>query len=523
MKDKKIDLIIIHYHLLPGGVTDVIKHSLPPLAGLEMIKSIKILCGKKENTNKMQDSIHSLNRKRTNTPISLEVLPELDYRSNQKAPLSPESLKNLLMTKYGSSDSIWLIHNYQLGKNWAFTSALNSIAREGKQKMIYQIHDFPECARYSNLNELKTNLPGSLYPSSESLKYCVINVRDFKIMKDAGMTEERIHLLENPVPLQENPSKKSINKPELKQKLKANAPMESKFDPEGDLWLYPVRSIRRKNVLEGGFLCNLLKDPVNLILTLPGISVQEKKYSDLCEKAFAQGLIPGFWGTGTLPAQADISYQEMISGSDLIFSSSVQEGFGYMYLNALVWQKPLLARQLDIMEGFTPLMKDYPAHLYDSVLVPLDTPLKKQLQKDYGRRLDELKAYLPSGIKEKLHDDLHLLLIKESVDFSYLSPADQYSFLEKCQSPRFVSECRDLNAPLLEQIESLKSLKVSDKENLIYENYGDDAYQKAFMRILKSFEHPYKGMKEEEGEEETVDKSLQREFSRLEFFRLLYR
>jgi hypothetical protein len=523
MKNRKFALNIFHDHLLPGGVTDVIKHSLPVFAGMKNIKSIQILCGRSQNTTSMREAIEKLHTEANQCPITLEVISELDYRSHQKERPAPESLRKLLLERFSSPHSIWLIHNYHLGKNWALTAALNRIAREGHQKMIYQIHDFPECARYANLNELKTNIPGSLYPRSSSLRYCVINGRDFNIMKEAGLPDGIIHLLENPVPLQENPSKVPIVKSELMKKLKAYTPLKGNFHPQGELWLYPVRSIRRKNVLEGGFLCSLIKDDVNLIVTLPGISSQENEYSQLCEKAFTQGLIPGFWGTGSLPGEAGISYQEMISASDLIFSSSVQEGFGYMYLNALVWQKPLLARHLDIMDGFTPLMTDYPAHLYETILVPSDQDLKTRLHRDYSQRLDDLEDFQSPEVKKKLLEDLNGLIEGDSVDFSYLSPSDQYSFLERCQSRLFISECRELNNSLLEEIQKLKSLTVSDKETQIFYSYGEEAYRKAFKEILDSFEEPLTADQTDELLEEKVDKNLQLEFSRLEFLRLLYR
>ena len=334
-----IDLIIFHYHMLPGGVTDVIKHSLSSLSRLKKVGTITVVCGRGSNIETIENHMDRLKTGGAVAAMSLEVLPELDYTSEQKDLPEQEGLKNILLRRYGSPDAVWLVHNYHLGKNWVFTSALNSIAGDGIQKVIYQIHDYPECARYGNLKILRDHISGSLYPDSPSLRYCVINVRDYGIMKDAGMDKERIHLLENPVPAGDNPAEEEVDKKELKRKLSACLSGNGRLHPDGELWLYPVRSIRRKNVLEGGFLSGLSDTPVNLILTLPGISPQEKAYSELCEKAWKQGLISGFWGTGVLPDDAGISYREMISGSDLIFSSSVQEGFGYMYLNALLWKK----------------------------------------------------------------------------------------------------------------------------------------------------------------------------------------
>jgi len=516
----KLKLIIFHYHLLPGGVTDVIKHSLTAFVSLPGISSVEIVCGREENIPKMSEAVQTLSRSGISTPVKITVLPAIDYLNLQTESPDPQRLKNLLLNRYSSPDSVWLIHNYHLGKNWTLTAALNQIARDGHQKIIYQIHDFPECARFANLNELKSNIRGTLYPVSDSLRYCVINMRDFNIMKEAGIPGDSLFLLENPLPRGSNTALHQADSRELKKKLKALRKGPSVFHSEGELWLYPVRSIRRKNILEGGLITAMTENPVNLILTLPGISPQEKNYSNLCEKAFARGLIPGYWGTGILPDTAGISYNDLISASDLIFSSSVQEGFGYMYLNALLWQKPLLARYLDIMDGFLPLMDGYPAHFYKSVLIPAGTALKKQLNKEYSLRFQELESYLPDSIKKALLDDLDSLTSKDSVDFSYLSPEMQYTFLSELKSEILLSECRDLNQDFMTEISKLMITQPGDRKTQLYEGYGEEAYAEAFNNILDSFEKP---LKTPEPDDNRVDDGLLLRFSRSEFFRLLYR
>jgi hypothetical protein len=514
------NLIIFHYHLLPGGVTDVIKHSLNCFSEMKDIASVTVVCGRTENTEKLKNHMASL--KDSGTRLEIEIMPELDYLGNGKGSSDPVQLKKMLMERYSSDASVWLIHNFHLGKNWAFTKALNSIAEDATQRMIYQIHDFPECARYANLKELKDHIDTSLYPQSPTLRYCVINVRDYKIMKRAGMPEGMIHLLENPVPAVDNPSQLPADKKRIIKSLGEFKGKDGRLDPEGSLWLYPVRSIRRKNVLEGGFLAALQDDPVNLILTLPGISAQEKNYSDLCEDAFARGLIQGFWGTGTLPDEAGISFQEMISSSDLIFSSSVQEGFGYMYLNSLLWNKPLIARSLDIMEGFLPLMENYPALFYTEISVPAEEELKIRIREQYESRFAELHSYLPHELKNKLDGELNDYLDGDRLEFSYLSPADQFKILEKLKSPLFISECKALNEGILKKITKLKRTATVDKEMELYNSYGEESYRKNFTQILDSFS----GIKAPEfnnkSESDQIDKTLQYEFSKLEFLRLIY-
>ena len=360
------DLIIFHYHLLPGGVTDVIRLSLQSFYRKTAFQSITLVCGRDENIAPLNNYLNELRSSfpDSRTALSIRIMCELDYLTTGRDPDQTETgLKELLLRLFGGEQTVWLIHNYHLGKNWKFTKALLALAEEEKQKMIFQIHDFPECGRFANLKILREHIEGSLYSLSDSVRYCVINKRDFDLLNNAGLPSDRLFLLENPLPETDTSEKDTSgkNSSRIKKELIHYLPEKGLFHENGKIWLYPVRSIRRKNVLEGGFITALMENPVNLVVTLPGISPQEKPYSDLSEKAFAEGLIPGFWGTGLLPEESGITYRDMIQGADCIFSSSVQEGFGYMYLNAIVWNKPLIARHLDIMGGFIPLLSHYPA------------------------------------------------------------------------------------------------------------------------------------------------------------------
>ncbi len=523
MPARENSLIIFHHHLLPGGVTDVIRHALTSLSELQDLSGITVVCGRQKNSEVVERHIKTLPDR---IPITIEFMKELDYLSQEGSSEDPAFLEKLLMDRYGSDENIWLIHNYHLGKNWALTAALNTIARSGRQKMIYQIHDFPECARYANLKELKSHISDSLYPVSPSLRYCVINVRDFEILKNAGLPEEHLFLLENPVPASGVPGRNLHRDTEKKKILKALSelkPSGGVFHAEGDIWLYPVRSIRRKNVLEGGFITALQQNEVNMIVTLPGVSPQEKGYSDLVEKAYAKGLIPGFWGTGALPEDSGVTYGGMIKAADMICSPSVQEGFGYMYLNALLWGKGLIARSLDIMGGFLPLMKNYPALLYNEVLISSDTALKQKTGRFYRERLLELKEYLSPVLEEQLEGELEEYLNRDSLEYSYLAPEDQYALLEKLKDNAFAEECRQMNRELLSDIDSVIKTPPTDKSAELYKSYGVESYRKNFSLIIDSFTETESSGIHNKLTADPIDGELQSGFSRLEFLRLLYR
>lgn len=523
------NLIIFHYHLLAGGVTDVIRHSLKAFCQDQTFRKITLVCGREENTSLIREQMKQLDESSPgiSPQLSLTVLPELDYlRQEEQNDFSTEKLKKLLMDRFGGTESVWLIHNYHLGKNWVFTKALVELGKNRQQDMIFQIHDFPECGRFNNLKTLKDNIDVSLYPRSGSIRYCVINKRDYDLLLQAGLDSRILHLLENPVlkesPLPDKSSDKKSERKKLIEKLSAYAPADGIFHKEGELWLYPVRSIRRKNILEGGLIVKMMEKQVNLVVTLPGISSQEKTYSDITESAYEEGLIPGYWSTGLLPKDSGVSYQGMIRNSDLIFSSSIQEGFGYMYLNAILWNKPLIARYLDIMGGFLPLFEYYPHHFYNSVRIPGKKSLKESVQKEYQKRFSEIQPVLPAPLKESLTEELYQFLGREGMDFSYLSVLDQYSALQTLAKDKgYLKECRELNRKLIFSLENLSSPDKSNRENL-YRNYGLESYNKAFRMILNSFGESRPEQSKQKPLEEP-DEFIKKSFTRLEYLRLLYK
>ncbi len=513
--NQPVNLVIFHYHLLPGGVTDVVRLSLQAFNPGPSVGKITIVCGRDENLDSLREYAADPER-----DIEVRVYPAIDYLSQRDSPPDePAVLAGKLEREFGSEQSVWLIHNYHLGKNWIFTAALLQLAEKGDQKMIFQVHDFPECGRYENLKILRDNLKKSLYTGSLSVRYSVINQRDYDLMIQAGLPENQIFLLENPLPFKPaaplpSPEERAV----LIENLSRYAPDHGSFLPQGELWLYPVRTIRRKNILEGGLICRLLDSPANLIVTLPGISEQEKEYSETVERAFLEGLIPGFWGTGILPEESGITYQGMIRHADRIFSSSVQEGFGYMYLNAILWNKPLIARYLDIMGGFLPLFETYPSHFYRQVKVPGKKQLKQSLREEYILRFDALNPGPSAALKEKLIGELDALLNQEGIDFSFLSVLDQYSSLQTQKEDKgYRKELKELNHSLIRSITSMEKVEKDSHREELFRHYGFDAYNSAFQKILDSFQDGRTfSLNRDPGE------TLLRDFTRLEYLRLLY-
>jgi hypothetical protein len=520
----RIDLKIFHYHFLTGGVGTVVHQALTAFhAHLPEIRSIELVAGRIPEGIR----ISRYNDKWT-------VVPEIDYRDpgkGDKKETAAEAgkLAQQLLDSFGSDDSLWWVHNFHLGKNAVFTQALLQIIYSGQpQRIILQIHDFPECGRFQNLRYLLNTLSLDPYPVSPWVRYAVLNQRDRNILIQGGVPAQAVFLLENPVfqarvPEQRNPAT-------LKRAFGKSFP---RFDPLAPLLLYPIRTIRRKNAMEAVLLCLLLEAPANILITLPGVSAAEKPYSDVVEKIFADRLCPGLWGIGTALERVNLSFEDLVAASDLVLSTSVQEGFGYLFINSLLWSLPLAARDLDVLEGLKGLFAEYPACFYDRILVPFaEGP---SLRNAYRRKILSLSDLLPEEEEQRLLNSTETLVQDDLVDFSYLPVAEQDRFLRELAGSEKAGICRRENRSTLAEIEALLSSSTAHggresgwRNELRFEvqrRFGAAAYAEGFRSLTASFGTGPASSAEPSGGGDpgrSIQEAVLKAFLKIEHLRLLY-
>jgi hypothetical protein len=483
-------LTIFHYHLLTGGITQVIGLALQALLthGREE-HDITLVCGREEQSAEAMERIRAHLSPAQATHLRCELLPEIDYLSELPSAPDPGSIAD----------------------------------QHPEQQMVFHIHDFPESGRYSNLAALEETVRRPLYPVRPNVRYAVINTRDRAILLDSGIPTPQLYLLNNPVtaasPAQLAPPRREA----LRRWLAERAP---RWEEHGRLLIYPVRSIRRKNVMEAALSAKLLREPCNLVVTLPGNSAQEQPYSTLVERCFSDGLVPGAWGVGTELDEAGFSFAELLGSADGLISSAVQEGFGYLFIDAVRQRLPLIARELDILEGIRPLFSDYPAHFYRRLTVPLEEADATELGLLYRDALEKLRGVLPTSRIESLRYEVEELLTGEAIDFSYLSVDMQRRLLERSDEEAFLEELRRLNPALADAGALLDAGPAPEKSGEIEAQYGPAAHAAGIERILDSFgELPEESVEPLTAPDERgggIGERVLARFSSLENLRLLY-
>lgn len=480
-------LVIFHYHLLPGGVTQVITSSaIAALKYLPDVDGITLVSGKKDNT----DNVIRIIRSKLDSNICKKsevdcvTIPELDYISDMKNYPDPESIKNTLLNNFGGD--LWWVHNYHLGKNPFFTEALLQIAEElNKQQIVLQVHDFPEASRYKNLEILHKYVTRPLYPILSNIKYVTINSRDRKYLLKAGIPNEIVFLLNNPVEtLSDNGIKESRSYyTKIDKILSKSVPSYIKGAP---LAVYPVRTIRRKNVLEAGLLAKCSNTPVNLIPTLPGISKSEAGYSKIVDNCFKERLIPGAAQAGVVLESEGIKFPHIMNAANMIISSSVQEGFGYLYINSLQWRKPLFARDIDIVKDFKYVFNSKFSHFYKTVDIPLRKILRDQLKTEYSSKISELEKFLDKKIISGLLEKRNQITEEDSIDFSYLSPLMQMDFLRDLKDNGLLEETCKMNTSLLIKMDNMLSIDYVSFSNSDIEKFNLTNHAKQIGNIISS-------------------------------------
>ena len=481
------DLVVFHYHFLPGGVSSVVQAGVRALrqhgAGIGRIT----LAGA---------AFPEAGFPGAGAELDCQVCPELGYlerRDPGPAAVAGagRALAESLLQRFGSADAVWWVHNHHLGRNPVFTQAILDVARSGRQRLILQIHDFPECGRYANLARLQRSLASPPYPVGPSVRYALINRRDLAVLREAGIPEGQLWLLENPLELE--PGQGSASPAEVKRALGLPAGPRP-------LLLYPVRCIRRKNVLEAALLCRLAAEPADLAVTLPGVSAAERSYSRLVQKAFARGWAPGVFGAGLALEARGLSLEDLLRAGDLILCSSVLEGFGYLFLQSLVWGKPLLARDLDVLDGMRDLFAGRPAGFYGEVWAPLARGQRRRLLEAYRAKLRRLAAarVLPAGVTEALAEQLDRVCGGPAVEFSFLPVADQLGLLRAAgRDARLVAELRELNRGPLGTLERLSGEGRDSREAAgpgarelaaqLGERFGPRRFAESFAALCRSF------------------------------------
>ena len=415
--------------------------------------------------------------------VTHERLEAVGYDTAPATALGQRQLADLLRRRYG--DGVWWVHNHHLAKNTRFHGSRAGGSR-GRPTDAAADPRLPECARPANLQRLVREVPASPYPATANVRFAVLNRRDHAALAGAGLAAERVVLLANPVrpvsplPAPDTPPAQAARA--ALARAAATQPLGSgSYTARRPLWLYPVRVRRRKNVLEAG------------TAGAPGRRRPDRHAARLLRRrdtllapgrgAVRRGDDPGLFGVGERLETCGLSFGTLLTAAQRIVSPSVEEGFGFQFVNALQWRRPLLARRLPVLDDLATLLEGYPATIYDAVQCPLSAVARGALRAAYGPGIERVARLLPAGWDDRLRAEMDRVLSRDCVDFAFLGVAGQADLLRRAGDRGLLRELQQANAPLLAAL-STTPARPPARDRQIDELFGEAAFARRVAASL---------------------------------------
>lgn len=430
-------IAFIHYHLKTGGVSTVMR---------QQIEAVQDCCETLVLTGELPDR---------RFPADVEHIPELTYSDRYKVDVDPEhvaeKIYRAIHSKWHQGCDVVHVHNPTLAKNIHFLNILKALQGKNNQKLFLQIHDFAEDGRPHVYFH-------DAYPVD--CHYGVINSRDYNFLLKSGLKKQGVHKIFNTIkPLETVP----------------DAVMEK------NSVLYPVRAIRRKNIGEAILLTQFFRNEETLNITQPPNSPMDircysiwKQFVDECHLKvnFEVGLRHEF--------------KELVGSSKFLLTTSINEGFGFSFLEPWTAGKLLWGRRLPY------ICHDFEQHgirlnhLYTQLRIPVDWLGKNKLFTKWKHCVIKTCSDFSCTIaSESIADHFKATIKDGTIDFGLLNETFQRMVIRRIRSSK--SSHRQLITlnPFLSQ-----PGKVPDETDLVHHNkqivernYTTERYRDTLMNI----------------------------------------
>jgi FMN phosphatase YigB (HAD superfamily) len=390
---------IVHYHLRPGGVTRVITNASRALtaSGIDHV----ILIGEAPDESA--------------AGLPVRVVAGLGYGASAgENPLS-EMLRAAACEALGSAPDVWHFHNHSLGKNPRMAGLVARLA-EDNERLVLQIHDLAEDGRPENYQTIAAC--GVLYPVSARIHYAFLNARDAGTFREAGLPAGNAGILVNPVAAGRRPLDAGARPPIL---------------------FAPVRGIRRKNLGELVFLSAIAPQGARLAVSRAPVDPAARRVHDNWRKFAQHQRLPIAFdvvGRFAPAAGAAAGFDSWVEHATHFVSTSVAEGCGLTFLEAIAHGKPLLGRNLTHIAAEHARHGITAGNLYDGILVPAEwidlVILREQLSTTLERNY---RAFGRPLANETIEATFDALVHDGWLDFGNLPEELQQGVIERLEDP----------------------------------------------------------------------------------------
>lgn len=310
----------VHYHLRPGGVSTVIRVAVGALAA-EGVRQV-VLVG--EDGGELPGG-----------SVPVRVIDGLGYGGALAGGVAGwvGQMRTVAGAALGGPPDVWHFHNHALGKNPLMDQIVAYLTRCG-ERLVLQTHDFVEDGRPENYENLTEK--DKLYPFGPGICHVCVNRRDLGRLVRHGLPESCGAWLPNVTAWDAGVGW-----------------VEAGWTP---LVLYPVRGIRRKNLGELVLLAALAGGGARFAVTrapLDGAALAVHdgwwKLARECRLAVEFAVVGR--ERPVAGAGSGLGLGDWLAHASHIVSTSVEEGFGQVFVDAVAGGYPLMGRSLPHLEG----------------------------------------------------------------------------------------------------------------------------------------------------------------------------
>jgi glycosyltransferase involved in cell wall biosynthesis len=356
-----VTLIVVHFHLRPGGIRRVIELAAPHLARartrrrsrapMARISRVVLAVGEAADAAWTERLARALSP----VPLSVRVEPAFRYLAEQRrAPDAirreiRRALSDLLEAPAADGGAVWA-QNLGVGRNWILSEELARACAGRNVPLLSHHHDWWFDLRWARWAELQTTGRRSIeaaarivFPPEGRVVHLAINRADADVFqKHCGRRAVWLPNLTEPLP-QPAPERVAFARRWLQTRCCGAG---AAGDAGAPIWLAPTRLLRRKNLAEALLLTRWLRPGAWLVVTGAASSDTEKPYERALETAAQQHGWPLRLGAIARAEPPVPSMAELLAACEVVLLTSIQEGFGLPFLEAAAAGRPLLARHL---------------------------------------------------------------------------------------------------------------------------------------------------------------------------------
>ncbi|MFH1656831.1 MAG: glycosyltransferase [Candidatus Nealsonbacteria bacterium] len=298
-----------------------------------------------------------------------KLIPELVPKKNNLTKESLEREAEIIAKKIAKAvedAEVVIIENpflggYHLSAMLGFSIYAKKY-KSSKTKLYFRIHDLyldnskynKELKKFISPTKIKTIM------ESKGVKgFLVINKKLKKKLINLGVDQKKI--IYSPNGINKKIFNKSIIKKE-KDKIIKSLKISKKYKKDIKILLYPVRVVPRKNIEEAILLTSLIRQITkqNFVLVISGkidkYDSLSKNYFKKLKKVVKVSKMPVLFLKNPLPLKREynsrkkvkrFSISDLFETSEAILMTSLDEGFGYPYLECWFANKVIIGRRID--------------------------------------------------------------------------------------------------------------------------------------------------------------------------------